>query len=250
MSVPETSRTANQAEFDSFAGNYDEELRRALDLTGEDKTYYAEWRVRWLKNRLAQMALPVPTSCFDFGCGTGGSAPYLTQVLGVEKYVGYDPSLESVKVAETLNRNPGVRFTADLSSVEKGSLELAFCNGVFHHILPEHRAEAAAAVFASLKPGSVFAFWENNPWNPLVHYLMSRVAFDKDAQMLFPTAARRLLKAAGFEILGHSYKFIFPASLAFLRPVERWLCRLPTGGQYQVLARKPLQAEAGNPDRG
>jgi SAM-dependent methyltransferase len=244
MSAPESTPAANPAEFDSFATNYDEELGRALDLTGEDKSYYAEGRVHWLKDRLTKLGLPLPRNCFDFGCGTGGSALYLTSILGAEDYVGYDPSAESVKVAGRLNPQAGMHFTADLSAARTGAFDLAFCNGVFHHIPPEHRAEAVGAVFASLKPGSVFAFWENNPWNPLVHYLMSKVAFDKDAQLLFPVAARRLLKSAGFEILEHSYKFIFPASLASLRPIERWLCRIPTGGQYQILARKPLSAEA------
>jgi SAM-dependent methyltransferase len=246
MSAPESSSTTatNPAEFDSFATNYDEELGRALDLTGEDKSYYAEGRVLWLKTRLVKLGLPLPATCFDFGCGTGGSAPYLTGILGAQKYVGYDPSAASVKVAGQLSPQEGVHFTADLSSAKCGAFDLAFCNGVFHHIPPEHREEAVAAVFASLKPGCVFAFWENNPWNPLVHYLMSKVAFDKDAQLLFPAAARRLLKSAGFEIIEHSYKFIFPASLASLRPVESWMCRLPTGGQYQILARKPLSAEA------
>jgi len=33
--------------------------------------------------------------------------------------------------------------------------------------------------------------------------------------------------------------FIFPHALRALRPIERWLTRLPLGAQYLVLARKP-----------
>jgi SAM-dependent methyltransferase len=47
-----------------------------------------------------------------------------------------------------------------------GQADLAFCNGVFHHIPLEERAEAVAYVYRSLRPGGLFAFWENNPVEP------------------------------------------------------------------------------------
>jgi hypothetical protein len=72
---------------------------------------------------------------------------------------------------------------------------------------------------------------------------MSRVPFDKDAQMLFPHQARHLLRAGGFEIVLTDYLFVFPAMLKALRPLEPSLCKLPLGGQYMVLARKPLHPE-------
>lgn len=238
MNAPEPSSQPGAAEFDSFAGNYDAELQRALVLTGEDKSYYAEGRVRWLKSCLEKLGLPMPRSCVDFGCGTGGAAPFLAEVLGIEKYVGFDPSGESVKEARRIHADTGWTFTADAGSLQQESFDLAFCNGVFHHIPPADRAGAVHVVARSLKPGGIFAFWENNPWNPMVHYLMSRVSFDRDAQMLFPRTAAKLLRAAGLSVLHRSYKFIFPASLARLRGLEGSLSGVPFGGQYQLLARK------------
>ncbi len=47
------------------------------------------------------------------------------------------------------------------------------------------------------------------------------------------------MRNAGFEILGTDSLFIFPAALAALRPLEPALCKLPLGGQYLVLCRKP-----------
>ena len=63
---------------------------------------------------------------------------------------------------------------------------------------------AAAAidyVLRSLRPGGLFAFWENNPWNPGTRYVMSRIPFDRDAITLSPLEARQLLRVGGFEIL-------------------------------------------------
>jgi hypothetical protein len=67
---------------------------------------------------------------------------------------------------------------------------------------------------------------------------MSRIPFDRDAIMVFPHEARRLLRQAGFEILRTDYLFIFPRPLSALRLLEPPLSRLPFGAQYQILARR------------
>jgi hypothetical protein len=66
---------------------------------------------------------------------------------------------------------------------------------------------------------------------------MSRVSFDENAITITPPEARRLLRAAGFEIVETDFLFIFPRVLRFLRPLERLVTRLPLGGQYLVLCR-------------
>jgi len=101
------------------------------------------------------------------------------------------------------------------------------------------RAGAVDHILRSLKPGGIFAFWENNPWNPGTRYIMSRIPFDKDAVMLTPPEARRLLERGGFEVLRTDYLFIFPNALRLLRALEPPLSPLPLGAQYQILCRKP-----------
>jgi hypothetical protein len=68
---------------------------------------------------------------------------------------------------------------------------------------------------------------------------MSRIPFDRDAVLLRPAATRRLLERAGFEVQDTTFLFVFPHALRALRPLERWFERLPMGGQYVVVARKP-----------
>jgi SAM-dependent methyltransferase len=226
-----------EAEFDEFAARYDEVLNEGLRFTGEDRDYFAEGRVAWLKHRLLQQGVRA-SSCFDFGCGTGGACLPLLRSLGLDAYVGYDPSQESIAVARAQLGGPQAAFEYAEEAVAAGSMDLAFTNGVFHHIPPAHRAACVRQVGRALKPGGWFAFWENNRWNPIVHFLMSRVPFDKDAQMLYPHQARRLLVDGGFEIVLTDYLFVFPSLLKALRPMEPALCKLPLGGQYLVLARK------------
>jgi len=227
-----------QAEFDAYAEAYDEALNKGLSLTGEGKEYYAVGRVAWLRQRLTRWQAK-PVSCLDFGCGTGTSAPFLRDGLGLESYTGYDPSAESIAQARQQTDWTGAAFTAHEDGLQREGVDLAFCNGVFHHIPPEHRMAALQTVWQALRPGGFFAFWENNRWNPAVHFVMSRVPFDRDAQMLFPHQARALLRQAGFSVVATDYLFVFPAILRGLRPMEPKLCKLPLGGQYLVLARKP-----------
>ena len=228
-----------EAEFDSHAAAYDAELMQGLAITGESKDYFAEGRVSWLRGRLRQLDA-APKKCLDFGCGTGGGRHWLMDGLQLESYCGFDPSAASLEIAATEAKDlANVVWTDEVGKLPVGEIDLAFCNGVFHHIPPAERDAAVAAIWQALKPGGLFAFWENNRWNPIVHWMMSRVPFDADAQMLFPHQACRLLAKAGFEVVLRDYFFIFPALLKALRPLEGALCKLPLGGQYMVLARKP-----------
>ncbi len=233
------SASPTPAEFDAYAANYEEALQRGLALTGEGKDFFAVGRVSWLCRQLKRRGIQA-ASCLDFGCGTGTAAPFLRSGLGITSYVGFDPSAASIERATGEIEWTAAHFTHDPGNIIQESVDLAFTNGVFHHIPPDQRAAAVRLVWRSLKPGGLFAFWENNRWNPIVHYLMSKVPFDADAQMLFPFQSRRLLQEGGLNILETDYLFIFPGLLAALRPLESALCKLPLGGQYLVLAQKPL----------
>jgi SAM-dependent methyltransferase len=224
------------AEFDAYADNYDEALAMGLSITGEPKEYYASERVWWLAKRLAAAKWPVRT-VMDFGCGTGSGVPFLFDGLGAKLVHGVDVSAASLETARKMHKRDGTTF-AMIEEPIGPTFDLAFCNGVFHHIPVAERLTAARYVYDALVPGGMFALWENNPWNPGTRYIMSRVPFDKDAITMTPPETRRLLRDAGFDIVRTDFLFVFPHLLRALRPLERMLAPLPFGGQYLVLARK------------
>jgi SAM-dependent methyltransferase len=227
--------SSDTAGFDQYATNYHDQLKRGLSLTGEDPEYFARARVEVLRQRLTEIGAR-PKAVLDFGCGTGSTVPLLLDLAGVEGAIGTDASAASLAVARVRHDDTRISFQA-LDQVIEDAVDLAYCNGVFHHIPPPERPAALRYVARALRPGGLLALWENNSWNPGTRMVMHRIPFDRDASPLSPLACKRMLREGGFDVVRTDFAFIFPHSLRALRPVERYATRLPVGGQYMVLAR-------------
>jgi SAM-dependent methyltransferase len=224
------------AEFDEFATKYKKTMERSCALAGESPEFYAAGRMQWCRRRLLPY-FPLET-VLDFGCGTGGSFTHFFDVLGCRSVIGVDPSAESLRVAKEKHPRLNLRLSTSEDFVPSGSIPLAFCNGVFHHIPPGDRLQALSVIRDALSENGILAFWENNPWNPVVTYSMSLNEFDRNAETLSPPRSARLLKEAGFRIVVIDYCFFFPHFARRLRGLEPALRWLPLGAQYLVLARK------------
>jgi SAM-dependent methyltransferase len=223
--------------FDEYSDSYESALAAALEVSGEGREYFANGRVNWLRKCL--VGLNARPSCgLDFGCGDGATGPILQKALKLERILGLDVSAKSIEAARSQWGSERIDYcTLDLFR-PAGEMDVAYCNGVFHHIPQGERLASLKVVHAALRDGGLFSFWENNPWNPATHYVMSKCAFDRDVIMLFPGAAKRLLREAGFEIIRTDFLFLFPRALGMFRDLERGLSRLPLGTQYQILCRK------------
>ena len=137
--------------------------------------------------------------------------------------IGIDVSAAELEIAR--NENPWAQTWQPENAPPDLSADIAYSNGTFHHIPPAERPGVLAKLFHQLKPGGLFALWENNPWNPGTRMVMKRIPFDRDAITLNALETRRLLRAAGFELLRTDFMFIFPRQLAPLRLWNR-LCRV------------------------
>lgn len=229
---------SSTADFDRYSSHYDSTINRALKGSGRTRDYFARARIDWLARCLDQLG-EHPVRALDFGCGPGFVAPLLLDKIGVLSYIGVDTSPESVSLAASSQQDSRTRFSLLADYVPIGDVDLAFCNGVFHHIRPAERRAALEFVHSSMRPGGLFALWENNPLNLGTRYVMSRIPFDKDAVTLRAGQARRIAQSAGFQVLRVDYLFVFPRSFEFLVGLEPYLSRVPLGAQYQVLCTKP-----------
>ena len=226
-----------KAAFDAYAADYDAALNRGLSLSGESKQYFAHARIQWTASRLADIGHHT-LRVLDYGCGTGDSATELLEQLRASAVTGVDASSESIAVARREHAGSTVEFHTIDGFEPSGNHDLAYCNGVFHHIEPNHRLRALTYVNRSLISRGYFALWENNPWNPATRWVMHRIPFDRDAQPISAPHARRMLNAAGFDVIRTDYLFLFPRVLAPLRRLEARLAAVPAGAQYLVLCRK------------
>jgi SAM-dependent methyltransferase len=227
------------SEFDQYSTTYEAALNQGLHVSGESAEYFAQGRVAWLRRRLAALGYSWHR-VLDFGCGLGIAAPFFLEDGACEQFVGVEPSSGLVEQARRGAVSDKVRFDLPQDREPGADVDVAYCNGVFHHIVPDERQAAIRYVFDSLRPGGFFALCENNPYNLGTRYVMSRIPFDKDAVMLSPGEARQRLQQEGFTIVETDFLFIFPRCLHALRPLEALVYRMPLGAQYMVLARKPV----------
>jgi SAM-dependent methyltransferase len=232
-----TTGESSTPTFDRYADDYDGVLNKALSASGETREYYARARVLWLRDRLNELGVK-PCSVLDYGCGTGGSVPFLLEILQPGRILGVDISPKSIRQACKEHPEKGVEFAVFGDYSARSEFDLAFCNGVFHHISSAERPAALRYVYDSLRPGGIFAFWENNPWNPATRYIMRRCEFDREAITISLPRAKALLRGMGFQLMHTSSRFYFPRWLKGLRPLEPALASLPLGGEYLVLGRK------------
>lgn len=220
-----------------YSESYDEALDQALSVTGLAKDYFCHERLTWLGRCLEALG-EQPRRGLDYGCGNGSSTPLLASTLNLGEVVGVDVAPKIIAKAREQYGAKNVQFGTLNETMGAGEFDIAYCNGVFHHIDKPERPAALDYMYRCLRPRGIFSHWENNPWSLAARYVMSRCAFDEDAQMLAAYETKRLLQNAGFEILSADFLFIFPDFLKSCRPLERKVRNLPLGAQYQVLARK------------
>lgn len=205
-------------------------------LTGYDRFEFERRRVAWIRRVLPDLRAE---RILNFGCGTATVTPSLRDAFAPRVLLGVDVDEGHLEAARAAHPGEGTAFLHLDAYAPAGDMDLAYCNGVFHHIPPASRPGSARLVLESLRPGGVFALWENNPFNPVMRTAMALAEIDRDAIPLRPAGAARLLREAGFEVGPPLFAFFFPRLLGFLRGAEPALRSVPLGAQYLLLARKP-----------
>lgn len=217
---------------------YDSLLNQGLRLSGESRQYFAKCRVEHLIQFISDG--PAPSRILDFGCGTGDTSALLAAKFAGAEVIGVDSSEAVIASANERFGGRRVRFAPVSRMPGIGTFDLAYMNGVLHHISPTSRLMAMYDIAERLRPGGHLMIFENNPFSPAARWVMRRIPFDREAILVWPHEAARLIRDVGL-LTPHRtrYFFIFPRALRLLRPFEARLSGLPFGAQYLVIGRRP-----------
>jgi 2-polyprenyl-3-methyl-5-hydroxy-6-metoxy-1,4-benzoquinol methylase len=220
-------------QFDQFAGNYKHVLDQSIAVSGEDSSYFAEYKARYLARILGA---DFSGKILDFGCGVGLLSGFIKKHLPKSRLDGFDVSRESIARIDHSLTGQGV-FTSDSDHLAR-DYDLIVVANVLHHVMPDERKATVNELAGRLAANGKLAIIEHNPANPLTRRTVDRCPFDEDAILLRSAEAQSLIQAAGLRLLRRDYIVFMPRPLARLRPLEPWLAWLPLGAQYAVLGEK------------
>jgi SAM-dependent methyltransferase len=229
--------TMKQSEFDKFAHEYAELHRANIAASGEDPEFFAEYKIRDLRDLSATpgRARP-PGRILDFGAGIGASVAHFRRYFPDAELTCVDVSVASLRIAA--QRFPSaadfVAFDGRRLPFADGSFDCVFSACVFHHIEPALHVGLLSELRRVLQPGGLIMIFEHNPLNPLTVRAVRTCPFDENAILIHASMLKERLVQAGFVGAAARYRLFFPRTLRLLRPLERWMKWLPLGAQYYV----------------
>ena len=235
-------------EFDKIASEYEAWHEDAVGVSGFNRDYFYERKVNDIQYILNKQKISHPSTILDFGCGIGDLDPYLRGRFPDSSIYGVDVSEESIQIAKEKQKAHNIEYsiydTDWKSSAQQRQFDTGFdlvvASVVFHHITEQEKPSALEYINAHMKLGGYLFVFEHNPYNPVTRLIFNKAdrPVDKNAELIRSVTLKRLLTKCGFQVLLCDYSIFFPKFLgAFIR-LERYMKRIPIGGQYCILAKK------------
>lgn len=225
-------------DFNKFADDYRSIHTENIQLTGVDSFYFAEMKVRLLQPVEKNTELKV----LDIGCGDGATELFMQKYFSKWKINGIDVSEKSIQVADERklqNANFSLYNGTNILLPDQ-SFDIVFIAGVLHHVDFSLHQTIIKEIFRTLKVGGRLYLFEHNPLNPITRYLVKTCVFDVDAKLLKSQYTSKLLSQNGLQIHTKQFIIFFPRNGVFkyLIFLEKYLHRIPFGGQYFIRAIK------------
>jgi SAM-dependent methyltransferase len=225
-------------EFDQYASSYADLLEDPLrNHFSRDPLHFHRRKWLLLQRLLNRAKVSIAKQRWlDVGCGRGE----LLDLAGhnFAQATGCDPSEEMISQSDSFRR----RHQPSLSQLpfEDASVDFVTAVCVYHHVHGAARVSLSKEIWRVLAPGGLCCIIEHNPLNPFTRAIVRRCLVDVDAELLTVHETATIVVSVGFETPAVDYFLYFPEKL-FNRVgwTETMLSRIPLGGQYALVARKP-----------
>ena len=233
-------------DFDSCATQYEEAVDRSVSFTGRDSVFFAARKVEVLEEILGPELGPLRTlSVLDVGCGTGTTDRIFRPRVG--SLHGVDISEEMLTKARDHVPDTEYRcYDGERLPFPDESFDVVVTICVLHHVPISRRFKFVSEMVRVTRAQGVVAIFEHNPMNPLTRRAVNTCEFDKDAVLLSSDESLEMLRHAAETPPQVRHYLFTPFGGPFGRVLDRYLNRLPFGGQYVAWARRPLPQRTGS----
>ena len=229
-------QSPNGAQFDAYAGSYDEAVNQSLAFLGVKVDYFTQVKAAYLLDFLREhFGAAEALSVLDVGCGVGNYHQIIRGAVGA--LAGCDLSRSCLDTAG--QRNPGVdyrHYNGGRLPFDDNTFDAATTICVMHHVPPDQWPAFAAEMKRVLRPGGLAVVFEHNPLNPLTRRVVNNCEFDADAVLLRQGRTRELFAGAGFSRIDGRSILSIPSFGPLTRKLDRALGRAALGAQYFVRA--------------
>lgn len=233
-----TKEDCRGADFDRYAKGYEDEVDRSVSFTGRNSVFYARRKVEILEEIVRQGLGPLQgLSLLDVGCGTGTT----DQVLAprVRRLHGVDLSEEMLIKAE--QKVPEAQFSwydGRTLPFDDGTFDVVVAICVLHHVPMSQRFKVVSEMVRVSRHEGVVAVFEHNPHNPLTRHAVNTCELDRDAVLLPLRETVELLRKSADVDPEYRHYLFSPLGGAAACSLDRYLRRIPLGGQYVTWVRR------------
>lgn len=226
-----------EMDFDQFADNYRSiHTENIKGISGVDSDYFSEYKILEVRDLLENKTI------LDLGCGDGNSAKYIEKNCKEYNYHGIDLSEKSIINAQKKNFKNCVFLSYDGENIpySEAYFDVIFISCVFHHIDASKHLNLLRECNRVLRKGGKLIIFEHNPWNPLTLKTVHDCPFDEGVVLINNMRMKRNIKKAGFQKVFSNFTIFMPRKSFFLKllEIEKYLRKIPVGGQYYCVAEK------------
>jgi ubiquinone/menaquinone biosynthesis C-methylase UbiE len=228
-----------RAEFDQLADEYESMHKASISASGEDPEFFAHYKIQDVATEAVQACINIQ-DILDFGSGIGNSLPHFAKFFPGAAFTCADVSARSIEICRERFSNIRAQYS-EISGLRLAfaddSFDLAFSACTFHHIPQAEHSEWLIELKRVTRKNGMLVIFEHNPLNPLTRDAVRNCPFDENAVLIGARDFARRVKNVGWRDVNVVYRIFFPHALAFARPIERLLRKVPLGAQYFVTAR-------------